>query len=250
MYEFRFYSVAHGRLASELALVYDMAIAGAPAAPGGVPAHKETLWDRYGVPKPIGSWTALSGRRTPAFLYIMKWDSMAQRDERFPRFWNDPFWRARRAELTDEMPLVDSIENWLLDPCSAWDRAREENCSEPVGGVHELRIQPVLNGSQADAANVWAEVDLPKLKSLGARLLGVFEVVIGPNRPTFVLLLAWTDIDAHARAWSAMDRDEAILAQRLSEKERYGRRLFGSVDSYLLEPAPWNLPLANFGATR
>jgi hypothetical protein len=250
MYEFRFYSVAHGRLASELALVYDMAIAGAPVEPGGAPANKETLWERYGVPKPIGSWTALSGRRTPAFLYILKWDSLAQRDERFPRFWNDPFWRARRAELTDGMPLVDSIENWLLDPCPAWDKAREDEASQPVGGVHEMRIQPVLNGSQVHAADVLAEVDLPRLKSLGARLLGVFEVAIGPNRPTFVILLAWPDIDAQHRAWFAMDRDAGILAQRQAERERYGRRLFGSVDAYLLEPAPWNVPLANFGAAR
>ncbi|NGN44591.1 hypothetical protein G6N74_26380 [Mesorhizobium sp. CGMCC 1.15528] len=250
MYEFRFYSVAHGRMASELALVYDMAIAGAPDVPGGPPVHTESLWERYGVPKPIGSWTALSGRRTPAFLYIMKWDSLTQRDERFPRFWTDPFWRARRAELTDGMPLVDSIENWLLDPSPAWATARVDEASQPVGGVHEMRIQHVLNGSQAHAADVLGEVDLPALQVLGARLLGVFEVVIGPERPMFVTMLAWPDLETQHRAWSEMDRDPKIAAQRQKEFARYGRGLIGTLDQYLLEPMPWNTPLANFGVSR
>ncbi len=250
MYEFRFYSVAHGRMASELALVYDMAIAGAPDVPGGPPAHTESLWDRYGVPKPIGSWTALSGRRTPAFLYIMKWDSLTQRDERFPRFWTDPFWRARRAELTDGMPLVDSIENWLLDPSPAWAAAREDDSSQPVGGVHEMRIQHILNGSQAHAVDVLGGVDLLALQAQGARLLGVFEVVIGPERPMFVTMLAWPDLETQHHAWSEMDRDPKIIAQRQKELGRYGRRLFGTLDQYLLEPMPWNTPLANFGVSR
>ena len=250
MYEFRFYSVAPGRMASELALVYDMAISGAPDLPGGPPVHRESLWERYGVPKPIGSWTALSGSRLPAFLYIIKWDSLTQRDERFPRFWADPFWQARRAALTDGMTLVDSIENWLLDPSPAWTAARDDDASQPMGGVHELRIQHILNGAQGDAATVLGEVDLPALKSLGARVLGVFEMIIGPNRPTFVTMLAWPDIDAHHRAWFEMDRHQGVVAQRGREQARYGRRLFGKVDQYLLEPAPWNTPLANFGVPR
>ena len=248
MYEFRFYSVAHGRMASELALVYDMAIGGAPDVPGGPPAHKDSLWERYGVPTPIGSWTALSGRRLPAFLYIMRWDSLTQRDERFPRFWTDPFWRARRAELTDGMPLVDSIENWLLEPSAAWPKVPEEASDSPVGGIHEMRIQHVLNGAQANAAEALAEVDLPTLKALGARVLGIFDLAIGPGRPTMVTLLAWPDLDTQHRAWFEFDRDAEVLAQRKAETARHGRRLFGDVDAYLLQPMSWNMPRANFGA--
>jgi hypothetical protein len=248
MYEFRFYSVAHGRMASELALVHDMAIAGAPDVPGGPPSRGDSLWDRYGVPRPVGSWTALSGRGLPAFLYIMKWDSLTQRDERFPRFWTDPFWRARRAELTDGAPLVDSIENWLLDPSPAWAEAREQSSELPVAGVHEMRVQQVLNGAQAQAAEALAEVDLPTLKSLGARVLGVFDLVIGPSRPTMITLLAWPDLDTQHRAWFEMDRDPNVLARRDAEAARHGRRLFGDLDAYLLEPMSWNMPRANLGA--
>src|SRR5262249_49274596 len=154
-----------------------------------------------------GSWTALTGSRLPAFLYIIEWDSLTKRDERFPRFWTDPFWQARRAALTAGMTLVDSIENWLLDPSPAWKMVREDEALQPVGGVHELRIQHTLNGSQRDAATILGEVDLPCLKSLGARILGVFEMVIGPERPTFVTILAWPDIETQQRAWFEMDRN-------------------------------------------
>lgn len=246
MFEFRFYAVSSGRMVNELALVHDMAIAGAPEVPGGPPGQGTSLWARYGVPTPRGSWIAVSGRQTPGFLYLMKWDSLAQRDANFPRFWTDPFWRARRAELTDGMPLVDSIESWLLDPLPGWDRLREAP-HPAVGGMHEVRVLPVLNGSQAEAARVLMSVDIPALQGQGARLLGAFEVVIGPDRPRFVLMLAWPDADAQARGWGAVEQAPAILAQREAEQARFGRPLWHTADSWLLDPVEWNMPAANLG---
>lgn len=247
MLEYRFYAVADGRMASELALVHSMAIAGAPAVEGGPPAHEETLWERYGVPKPLGSWMVVAGRQAPGFLYIIKWASLAQRDERFPRFWADPFWRAQRAELTDGMTLVNSIENWLLDASPAWAAVREDDGGGPVSGIHELRVQNVLNGSQTEAADVFAKVDLPVARRHGARVLGVMEVVIGPERPRFVTLLAWPDLETQQKAAFAIDRDPEIVAQRARERTSAGGRLFLTLDQYLLEPLPWNTPEPNLG---
>lgn len=248
VFEFRFYAVASGRMASELALVHDMAIAGAPDVEGGPPHHGESLWERYGVPKPLGSWVTLSGARAPGFLYIMKWNSLAERDARFPRFWTDPFWRARRAELTDGMPLVDAIENWLLDPLPQWEGLRRTGDAAEIGGVHELRVDNILNGSQRDAADILGRVDLPALKRHGATVLGLFEVVIGPERPRFVTLIAWPDLETQAAAWGAVDGDPAIAAQRRHEQERYGRRLFSSCNQHLLQPVDWNRPRTDLGA--
>lgn len=248
MFEFRFYAVASGRMASEIALVHDMAAAGAPDVPGGPPGDNEPLWQRYGVPGPLGSWIAHSGRQMPGFLYIIKWDSLAQRDANFPRFWTDPFWRARRAQLTDGMSLVDSIETWLMDPLPAWERLAEP-AGGPVGGVHELRLLTVVNGAQAEAASALEQTDLPALMAQGARILGLWDVVIGPNRPQFVLMLAWPDADAQAKGWAAVDADPAIIARRATETERHGRPAYGIVDSWLMEPMPFNMPAANLGQT-
>lgn len=247
MFEFRFYAVASGRMASELALVHDMTVAGAPAVEGGPPVHPETLWDRYGVPKPVGSWTTVAGASSPGFLYIIRWNSLAERDANFPRFWSDPFWRARRAGLTDGMTLVDSIENWILDPLPGWRAMREPAGAPGVGGVHELRVQDILYGHQAEAAGVLTSVDLPIAAEHGARLLGLFEVAIGPARPRIVTLLAWPDADAQFAAARAMDADPRIEGQRQREAETHGRRLFGPCQQHLLDPVAWNLPAPNLG---
>ena len=247
MFEFRFYSVASGRMASELALVHDMAIAGAPDVEGGPPVHAETLWERYGVPKPVGSWTTVAGSDMPGFLYIMKWPSMAERDARFPKFWADPFWRARRSQLTDGMPLVDSIENWILNPLSCWTTLRDTGSETEVGGLHELRVQDILNGSQAEAADTLATVDLPIARDHGARLLGLFEVTLGPARPRFVTLLAWPDADAQFDAARSIDSHPEILAARARERDRHGRRLFARTRHHLLDPVSWNAPAPNLG---
>lgn len=249
VFEFRFYHVASGRMASELALVHDMAVAGAPDVEGGPPHHRETLWERYGVPRPLGSWVTLSGPAAPGFLYIMKWPSLAERDARFPRFWSDPFWRARRGQLTDGMPLVDSIENWLLNPLPEWTTLAESDDAE-AGGVHELRVEDILNGSQREAAEVLASVDLPAARRLGAKVLGFFEVSIGPDRPRFVTLLAWPDLESQTKARLSLDADGTIAAQRARERQRHGRALVLSTRQHLLQPVEWNLPRTDLGADR
>jgi len=248
MYEFRFYAVSHGRMAPELALIYDMAINGAPAEPGGPPAYKESLWERYGVPRPVGVWTVASGQRMPGLLYIIPWQSMTERDAIFPRFWTDPFWRARRAEATQGSPLVESIETWLMSPSSAWVAARGAGSAAPVGGLHELRIHRVYNGHVDQAAAAWGDIELPLLQQHGGQLLGAFDVVIGPDRPALVTLLAWPNMATHQAAWASFDADPQIAAQRQREVETFGRPLYSRVEQYLLDPLPWCTPLANFGA--
>ena len=76
-YEFRFYAVAPGRLTDEMALVRRVS---ADPAPDLDDAEGPSLWDRYGVPRPVGSWITLTGRNRPGFLYIVPWQTLAQRD--------------------------------------------------------------------------------------------------------------------------------------------------------------------------
>ncbi|MDR5653367.1 NIPSNAP family protein [Ruixingdingia sedimenti] len=248
MYEVRFYSVAHGRLAAEIARVHDVAIAGAPAEPGGPPACAESLWDRYRIPRPLGAWTVAAGQGAPGFLSIIRWDSLTHRDSAYPRFWNDPYWLALRAKGADGSPLVDSIEDWILRPSAAWGPLVEPPSATPIGGVHEMRVQHVPAGTQAEAAAALATVDLPLARRLGARVLGVFEMVFGPNSPCFVTFLAWPDFDTQQRAAARLDVEPRVIQQRDREMARHHRRVFGRMDQYILAPVPgWGLPTASFG---
>ncbi|MFC4670861.1 NIPSNAP family protein [Seohaeicola nanhaiensis] len=244
-YEFRFYAVAPGRLSDEMALVRNVAVDPAPDLPAG---EEGSLWDRYEVPRPVGSWITLTGRDCPGFLYIVPWESLDQRDACLPRFWTDPHWAKRRAELTGGHTLVNSIQTLIFSPLPQAVALRDKPSPLPLGGVHELRIYDLLTGDQPEAQRVLAEVDLPAAQSLGARILGFFGMVLGSDRPRLAALLAWPDLDTQLRAAEALDSHPAVTAQRENEYARTGRYVFDRLDQYLLEPMEWNSPRPNLGA--
>jgi len=251
MYELRFYSVASGRMAAEVQRVYDVAIAGAPAEVGGPPAHPESLWDRYRIPRPAGAWTVTAGPRAPGFLFILKWDDFKHRDSAYPRFWGDKYWQAIRAKGADGSPLVDNIEDWIMRPSAAWDSLRDPASYERIGGVHEMRVQHVPSGTQGEAARILAEVDLPLARKLGAKVLGVFELLFGLLCPSFVTFLAWPDFETQQRASARLDVEPRVWKQREREMEQHKRRVFGRIEQYILDPVPdWGKPMANFGESK
>ncbi len=51
-----------------------------------------------------------------ALTYLLKWDSMAQREERWNAFQADPDWIAARGETERERPIVVRVENSFLAP--------------------------------------------------------------------------------------------------------------------------------------
>ena len=69
----------------------------------------------YGI-EPIGFWTTLVGPDNHALTYLLKWDDMAQREERWNAFQADPDWIARHAETEQDRPIVARIENSFLAP--------------------------------------------------------------------------------------------------------------------------------------
>ncbi|MWB78187.1 hypothetical protein GLS40_09140 [Pseudooceanicola sp. 216_PA32_1] len=242
-YEFRFYAVAPGRLPDEMALVRSVAVDGAPDGA----AH--SLWDRYGVPRPVGSWITLTGRNRPGFLYVVPWDSLDQRDAHLPRFWTDPLWSARRAELTGGHTLVNDIETTIYTALPEWAALRDPAPAAPVPGVHELRVYDLDTGTQPEAQRVLGAVDLPAAMSLGARVLGLFGMVLGADRPRLACLLAWPDIRTQMQAAEALDRHPDVVAQRAAEIAARGGVIYDRMDQYLLQPMAWNMPHTNLGAT-
>lgn len=246
-YELRFYAVAPGRLTDEMALVRNVSADPAPDLddPAG-----DSLWDRYAVPRPVGSWITLTGRNRPGFLYIVPWQTLGQRDACLPRFWADPLWAARRSELTGGQTLVSSIETMIFAPLPEWAALRSPAGNEPVGGVHELRLYDFVTGEQPQGQRVLAGVDLPAAKARGAQILGFMGMVFGPNRPRLAALLAWPDLKTQMAAAEALDSDPAVTAQREMEWSAQGRPLFDRLDQYLLEPMAWNAPRPNLGAPK
>jgi hypothetical protein len=73
------------------------------------------LFEKYGI-RQVGFWTVAIGESNQDFVYILQWESLADRDKRFAAFQADPEWIAARAKSEEGGPLVASITNTVLTP--------------------------------------------------------------------------------------------------------------------------------------
>lgn len=92
------------------------------AVPGQLPAlisrfqnHTIQIWEKHGI-RQAGFWTTLIGESNQQLTYMLAWDSMAEREQRWSAFITDPEWLAVRKESEQDGPLVQTISNQLLAP--------------------------------------------------------------------------------------------------------------------------------------
>ena len=243
IYEYRFYECSEGRLAEEVDRMAEVAIH--PDSSG------KSLFDQHGVPRPKGAWTAISGPRMPLFGYIVRWDSLKQRDTAFPSFWADKRWHAvrDRAKVPDRVPIVNRIDNWLMEPSLVWDAAYKDDPRQQIGGLQELRIHTHYSGQAREACEYLGLREIPHLQLMGASLLGAFDVIIGP-KDAIVSFLSWPSWEARERAMARMDIEAQLTVARDRAAAKFGRSLFHKVENYLLEPTPYGLAAGNFGESR
>ena len=91
-------------------------------APGRLPAlnerfSKATLgfFEKHGI-RPIGFWTTLVGPSNHALTYLLEWESLAEREQKWNAFQADPDWIAKRVESEAQQPIVERIESQFLVP--------------------------------------------------------------------------------------------------------------------------------------
>jgi NIPSNAP len=79
--------------------------------------ENETLriWEKHGI-RQAGFWTTLVGRSSQEITYMLAWDSMADRENRWGAFLADPEWAAVVARTEKDGQLVESIGSQLLAP--------------------------------------------------------------------------------------------------------------------------------------
>jgi hypothetical protein len=75
------------------------------------------LWKRHGI-QPAGFWTVLVGPSNHDLYYMLRWDSLAERELKWTAFSRDPDWIAKRAHTEENGALVASVTNLLLQPTS------------------------------------------------------------------------------------------------------------------------------------
>ena len=94
------------------------------AMPGRLPAliarfqeHTLRIWERHGI-RQAGFWTTAVGESNQELTYMLAWDSMAEREQKWNAFQSDPEWIAKRAESEKDGAIVANIANSFLLPTS------------------------------------------------------------------------------------------------------------------------------------
>ena len=73
------------------------------------------IWERFGI-RQAGFWTTLIGDSNQDLTYLLAWESMAEREEKFGAFAVDPEWLTKRAETEDTGQIVASVNSQFLTP--------------------------------------------------------------------------------------------------------------------------------------
>lgn len=73
------------------------------------------FWETYGI-RPTGFWTTEIGASNQVLHYMLAWESMAEREEKWSAFQSDPAWIAARAASETPEKIVASITNEFWRP--------------------------------------------------------------------------------------------------------------------------------------
>src|ERR1700733_961719 len=86
--------------------------------PGRLPALLNDtlrLFEKHGI-KQLGSWTVAIGESNNDLFMILQWESLAEREQKFGAFANDPEWLGARRKSEADGPVEGSITNTILVP--------------------------------------------------------------------------------------------------------------------------------------
>ena len=100
IYELRIYHCVPGRLPALLDRFENITLA---------------LWERHGI-RQAGFWTVAIGDSNQDLYYLLEWQSLAERDQKWAAFASDPEWLEKRAETEKDGQIVASVNNQILLP--------------------------------------------------------------------------------------------------------------------------------------
>jgi len=73
------------------------------------------LWEKHGI-RPAGFWTVEVGENNHVLHYLLAWESLAEREEKWPAFVADPDWISARIASETPDKIVASIRNEFWRP--------------------------------------------------------------------------------------------------------------------------------------
>lgn len=73
------------------------------------------IWARLGI-RQAGFWTVLVGGSNHDLIYLLAWESTAEREAKWTAFLADPEWQEKRRKTEGNGPLISSFDNAFLQP--------------------------------------------------------------------------------------------------------------------------------------
>jgi hypothetical protein len=110
-----------------------------------------------------------------------------------------------------------------------------------------MRIHHVMAGYGPQVADYLKTIEHRQIEILGGRILGVFDVAVGPDLPAMVTFVAWPNHATQQRAAERLDREPRVHERHRQWKQEHGISLIRSLEQTLLQPLEYGLPLSNFG---
>ena len=92
--------------------------------PGKMPAllhrfehHTLKFWEKHGIHQ-AGFWTTLIGPDSHTLYFMLRWESLAEREAKWPTFLADPEWLEVRRQTEGDDLFVQRWSNQILAPTS------------------------------------------------------------------------------------------------------------------------------------
>jgi len=73
------------------------------------------LWEKHGIPQ-AGFWTTAIGESNQTLYYMLRWESLAERERKWAGFMADAEWQKARAQTEANGPIVANVKNFILTP--------------------------------------------------------------------------------------------------------------------------------------
>src|ERR671923_304508 len=70
------------------------------------------LWEKHGI-RQAGFWTTVIGESNQDLYYLLAWESLAEREQKWGKFISDPEWLSARAETEAGTTMVGSEKKAL-----------------------------------------------------------------------------------------------------------------------------------------
>jgi hypothetical protein len=100
IYELRNYSCVPGRL---------------PDLLNRFQKHTLRIFEKHGI-RQAGFWTTVIGSSSNELVYLLQWESLAEREAKWQAFITDPEWIKARAETEANGAIVANVSNAILQP--------------------------------------------------------------------------------------------------------------------------------------